>query len=151
MKTLLTLTFFTLLLNACASTAPKGNPEASAATFSKDMAIEITYLRGMNSHRFVVDDEKESARIRCYRDHRLLKEIKIDRSKFSDLVSETHTVVASLERHPAAKNNAPCRTPFTVRVRDDHEIKSIAGCRATDEGAVLGKLLKDVEYIMSSP
>lgn len=142
-----------LVLSACAS-----KPATPAADVAKsglganppDESIEITYLRGMNSHRFLLLEEKENGRIRCFRDHQLLKEFKIGREKFTELAKASADVLAALERHPAQKANAPCRTPFTLKIRDMHEIKSVEGCRSADEGAAVGKLIKDVEFIMMS-
>ncbi len=152
--TLHTLLFtVALLLASCAGkeTPPVAQPDISNARLDiSGPSIEITYLRGMNSHRFVLNEGSETGRIQCYRDHRLLKEIRIGKDKYSELAKESAGVLAALERHPAQKAAAPCRTPFTFKMSDTHESRIIEGCRSTDEAAALGKLIKDVEFIMMS-
>ncbi len=116
-----------------------------------DASIEISYLRGYNSHRYLVLEEKEDAKVQAFKDQYLMKEMKIPLNKFSRLAEETATILASLKRNPASKEQSPCRTPFLIRLKDNSENRYVAGCRGSNEGAALGKLIKDVEFIMASP
>ena len=154
MKALL-FTLTTIILASCASTPPAAHSSTPSLTDTTipGSSIEITYLRGMNSHSFVLEDEAktETGRIQFYRDHHLLKEIHIPKAKYSELAKESSGILVALERHPAQqKPTIPCRTPFSLKMKDVHEIKSIEGCRSSDEGAALGKLIKDVEFMMFS-
>ena len=141
--------FLALALISCSSskTVSEDRWDRSGTAAS----IEISYLRGYNSHRYLVLEEKEDAKVQAYKDQYLMKEMKIPLNKFSKLAEETATIVASLKRNPASKDALPCRTPFMIRLKDNSENRSVAGCRGSTEGAALGKLIKDVEFIMASP
>ncbi len=80
-----------------------------------------------------------------------MKEIRISSDNFTKLADETAGVMTALKRNPAAKDDSPCRTPFQIKIMDKTEKQSVEGCRGSNEGAAVGKLIKDVEFLMASP
>src|SRR5580658_8232983 len=79
-------------LNSCASRNGRtdggggsaGNPQCSAET-----AIEITFFRGQNAHRFVALDERTDAKLSSFIDRQLLREVRIGHQKYTELVEKT--------------------------------------------------------------
>ena len=130
-----------LFITGCAGLRPAG----------ENSQIEISYLRGSNSHRYVLNEEKENAKIKAFKDQYLMKEMDISLDNFSRIADDTAIIFDSLKRTPAGKELSPCRTPFVIRVKDAQNNKSVEGCRSSNEGAALGKLIKDVEFLMASP
>lgn len=139
----LTLGLFSLL-TGCAGM--KANSHDGA-----ESQIEISYLRGSNSHRYLISEDKDNAMLKAFKDQYLMKEIRISADNFTKLADETAGVMTALKRNPAAKDDSPCRTPFQIKIKDKSENQSVEGCRGSNEGAAVGKLIKDVEFLMASP
>jgi len=137
-----------LLFTGCAGTTNSGGRWEKSGT---DAQIEISYFRGSNSHRYQLFEEKENAKLKAFKDQYLMKEIRISLDKFTKIADETAGVMTALKQNPAAKETAPCRTPFQIRLKDNEENRVVEGCRGTNEGAAVGKLIKDVEFLMASP
>ncbi len=118
---------------------------------SENVQIEISYQRGSNSHRYLLHETPLMATIKAFKDQYLMKEMDISFDNFSKIANETSSILAALKKNPAAKEVSPCRTPFVLRFKDAQENLSAEGCRSSNEGAALGKLIKDVEFLMASP
>lgn len=128
------------LLSGCASQPVVENAQ-----------IEISYQRGHNSHRYILHESNQAATIKAFKDHYLMKEIDISTDNFSKIAGDTTTILAYFKKNPASKELSPCRTPFLLSFTDQSKNQSVEGCRGTEEGAALGKLIKDVEFLMASP
>lgn len=130
------------LLAGCATTSP------SVSQRTKDnSSIEIDYLRGQNHHRFVATSTQEFAQVEMFRDRTLTKQAKIEREKYGELLKQAETL---LEFQPAPKGLELCRTPFVLKINRDSDTKKMEGCRSAEEGAAVGKLIRDVEFLVSS-
>ncbi len=136
-----------LILAGCAGMKTGNHWEKSGT----DAQIEISYQRGSNSHRYLILEEKETAKLQAFKDQYLMKEINISQDKFVKIADDTAGVMTALKRNPAAKDDSPCRTPFQIRLKDNQENRYVEGCRGATEGAAVGKLIKDVEFLMASP
>ncbi len=139
-----TFGLFLLLTAGCAGM--KDSPRSRT-----ESQIEISYLRGSNSHRYLISEDKDTAMMKAFKDQYLMKEIKISQDNFTKIANETEGVVNELKRNPTAKEDSPCRTPFHIKIKGPQALESVEGCRGSNEGALVGKLIKDVEFLMASP
>jgi hypothetical protein len=142
------------LLSGCASQpplaeSPPGVPSAEAEMLRK-ASMEISYVLGHTLHRFVTTANAELVKAESFRDQKLLKESTIDPGKYQVLMKQAWDLMTQLQSHPVQKPSSPCRTPFTLKIRNEQETKSIDGCRSTDAGAAVGKLIKNAEVLLYS-
>jgi len=139
-----------MLLAGCGSkevvsnSANQNNPTAD----QKKTSLEISYVLGHTVHRFVTTAGQGDILAEQFRDQQLMKQGKIDATKYSALVKQATELVSELRLHPSGNSN--CRTPFTLKVRSDHDVQSVDGCRSSDAGAALGKLIKNAEFLLYS-
>jgi hypothetical protein len=154
MALLLSILFWAALLAGCATT-PAPSPDAAGTPSGKLIRLsgsflEINYVRGNNRHRFIATVNGDSVRAECYRDKQLLKARKMDPGKFEELVQQALTLVNTRPLSSTVTATSPCRTPFTLRLKNEDAIKTLDGCRSTDQGVALGKLIKDAEFLVFS-
>ena len=142
-----------LLVSACASqVAPPQTAqikEAAPLEF-RPASVEIIYERGHNSHRFFLVNEISNPQVLVYHDSQLFKNFKLKAERFNDLLNKSVEAMDSLQRKPAKKENTPCRTPFVMTLKNPEKTHTVEGCRASEEGAIIGKLIAEIEYMISS-
>jgi hypothetical protein len=151
----LRLLFLAVLLGSVSCANKTVVQEPAPETAKRDQpapthtSIEISYVRGNNQHRFVAHDIERQAIAKCYVDKQLLRETSIDLMKYQDLFKRTSELISSVQHHNFSQET-PCRTPFTVSLKTQSAIQEVNGCRSTDEGASLGKLIRDAEFLVFS-
>lgn len=152
--------FFTLIVIFCVvrcSSIPSerfANQDELLSVYMEDIktaSVDIVFDRGHNSHRIYATHKSTSPEILIFHDRQVFKSLKIDEVQFRDLLSKTLQTAGTLHRKPAIKENSPCRTPFVITVKNNHETFSVEGCRGAEEAGVLGKFIAEIEYLASSP
>lgn len=147
------LSFVTAAFLTTCATPQKKAEEASgkdAAISAATSQIEISYIRGQNQHRFLMRGSDEGATAKCYLDNQLLRETKIELPKYADLLKRTTEIISNVQHKGNSTELAPCRTPFTVSLKTTSAIQEVSGCRSDMEGAHLGKLIRDAEFLVFS-
>jgi hypothetical protein len=143
------------ILSACSSTqvgkySTQGElVEAYLSDFTRT-TIEIVFERGHNSLRIVAFHKNHFSELHMFRDKQEYKTLKIDEGNFKELLSRSLTTAGSLYRKPANKEEGPCRTPFLITLKKQEEVFSVKGCRAAEEGTLFGKLIADIEHLVSA-
>lgn len=111
-------------------------------------SIEIDYVRGHNHHRLVATAKEDAARVEMFRDRTLTQQANINREQYLKLLRQAEAVL--VQRTPAATRALPnCRTPFVIKVVSDIDTRKAEGCRNGDEGAAVGKLIHEAEFLVS--
>jgi hypothetical protein len=149
MKWLLIAVGASIVLAGCAS-APKPVDEQGGGSKSVHAGgfLEINYVRGNYRHRFFAIAKDDSVLAECYRDKQLLKSRNMEPAKFLELVKQARDLVDSPRGQASMDAPGGCRTPFTLRLKSDDSIKTIDGCRSSEQGVALGKLIKDAEFLV---
>jgi hypothetical protein len=125
-------------------------PAVKSETTPSHTSIEISYVRGQNHHRFIAQNKENAVIAKSFIDNQLLKETSIDMNQYEDLVKRTSDLIVNVQHRGAVPDGAPCRTPFSVSLRTQTAIQEVNGCRSTDDGASLGKLIRDAEFLVFS-
>ena len=139
-----------LILHACASKPIEPVLTAIPEPGNKTRHLEISYIRGGNLHQFVLSDNGEMATAVSYLDRQKIKEITIKKTKYLEIAKSAEETIAGLQRGPAESSTSHCRMPFIVKIVNSNGTKTVEGCRSREDVAVLGKLIREVEFIMSS-
>ena len=133
------------VLVGCASNPGTANRSAATSKLTGS-SLEINYMRGGNLHRFIATLNGDLVQAECYRDRQLLRSRHMDPAKYQELVK---LATQLLEQSPTPAL-AACRAPFTLRLRNDEAVKTMDGCRSSEQGVALGKLIKDAEFLVFS-
>lgn len=140
-----------LLLAGCASAPKTRRPAAQEPSIKRlPLSVELTYLRGHNSRKFIIKRTNLGANIQEFRDHQLLKNISVEGEKTTELLERSSTVFSSIENQPVRKDGMPCRTPFALRITNQESVGTVEGCRNSEEGNLIGKFVSEVEFLISS-
>ena len=83
----------------------------------------------------------------CYRDKQLLKARVMDTAKYMALVKQASELVENPKPETAP---GACRTPFTLKFKRDETVKTLDGCRSSEQGVAFGKLIKEAEFLVFS-
>jgi hypothetical protein len=137
------------------STARAPGVEATSGSPAKTILmsgsfLEIDYVRGNNTHRFIATMTADSVHAECYRDRQLVRARNMDPAKYLALVREASDLVKAIQAEGPPKGIGPCRTPFTLKLKSQDLLTTMDGCRSTQQGVALGKLIKDAEFSVLS-
>ena len=116
----------------------------------KATTVDIVFERGHNSHRFHVSYKTELPQLLIFHDKQIYKNLKIEEKQFKEVLNKSMEAAGALRRKPATKETGPCRTPFLITLKNNQEVFEVEGCRATEEGAIFGKLVAEIEYLALS-
>lgn len=138
MKSVLLMSAVLALLNGC-SLFERGSSAVKSS-------IEIDYVRGQNHHRFVAVAKEDAAKVEMSRDRTLTQQANINREQYLKLLRQAEAVLG--QRAPA-QVLPTCRTPFVIKVVSDIDTRKAEGCRSGEEGAAVGKLIHEAEFLVS--
>ena len=144
--------FISIFLVSCSS-VPIGKyssqKDLAAAYLSdfKSTSVDIVFERGHNSHRFHISYKTDLPQLLIFHDKQIYKNLNIEEKQFKEVLNKSTQAVGALRRKPATKENGPCRTPFLITLKNNQEVFEVEGCRGTEEGAVFGKLVAEIEYL----
>jgi hypothetical protein len=135
-----------LLLLTASSCSTPSHPSAAPAAAPDRIAssVEILYTRGHNQHRLFASLDGDKAVAQSYLDRQILAESAVDRANYFDFVKKASEF---LKGNKQTADRFPCRTPFTVTVRQGGETRAASGCLTPDEGA-LSHLVRDGEFLL---
>jgi hypothetical protein len=133
-------------LSAC-STSPAQRISGETLPLSSS-SVEIVYVLGHNQRKLLLSGQPQGAKAKAFLDQTLLNEAMVDLQRYGDFLRKALLFVSRNDRAPAMQ--APCRAPFTVTVRIAAETHGSSGCRFSDEGMALSRLVKDGEFLLYS-
>jgi hypothetical protein len=150
----LTLIFPGLL--ACSSAkkrAPSDEQDSSASKTpsqnqAKDSSVDIDYILGRDHYRFFVEAHGGEVKANTYLGRQILEQGMIDANRYPDFLVKASLFIDHHQKYPSQDFN--CRAPFKVTVRIGQESQSVRGCRSTEDGGALSKLVRDGEFLLYS-
>jgi hypothetical protein len=142
------------LVLGCASNPIDKHPNSEdlMADYGADVnstSVDIIFERGHNSHRILLTHQNAGPELVFFHDKQIFKSVKIDENQFKNVLTQSIETAGTLFRKPATKEHSPCRTPFVIMLKNTQKSLEVEGCRASDDGNILGKLIAQIEYLAS--
>ncbi len=134
------------LVAGCASRAPE-RLTSSLSEETKGGMIEIDYVRGNNFHRLVATAQSDSVLIELFQDTELTRKNRVEPAKYNVLSKQAEELLNSFK---VEKKIANCRTPFVLKLKKENSMRMVEGCRSDEQGALLGKLIREAEHLVLS-
>ena len=115
----------------------------------KNVSIDIVFERGHNLHRIHAFHKIPHPELHIFHDKKVYKSLAIKEEQFKALLAKSIDTAGAFFRKLANKESNRCRTPFVIKVANSREKLEVEGCRSSEEGAVFGKLIAEIEYLAS--
>lgn len=113
----------------------------------KNVSIDIVFERGHNLHRIHAFHKTPLPELHIFHDKKVYKSLTIKEDQFKVLLAKSIDTAGAFFRKLANKEPSRCRTPFVIKVANSTEKLEVEGCRSSEEGAVFGKLIAEIEYL----
>lgn len=154
---LIQLICIVFLYSGCATNPQRtlssdSNPTRSTQ-FTSDSTLDISYILGHNSHRFIAEAKANLIKGQSFMDRQLLKAGMLDHGKYSELLQRVSAFVQQISDTPSQARlpaSEGCRSPFTVTLRVGAKTQTARGCRSSDQATDFGKITRDAEYLLYS-
>lgn len=142
MKQFLVIVTLSLILSACATHQPLINEDNV-----KDSRIEISYVLGHNSYKYIATAKGPLAEITSLREDRTLERKSIPLESYQKFARK----VEDLFKNPAeAHDEVDCRTPYKIEIVAKDKIRTRSGCRSSETDSNVGNVIKDGEFLFYS-
>ncbi len=132
----------TVLLAACATHAPLINDNNI-----KESRIEISYVLGHISYKYIATALGERAEIASLREDTTLEKKSISLATYQNFASKVENIFKLAENE---HQDTECRTPYKIEVFAENQIRIRSGCRSSDHGDHFGNIIKEGEYLFYS-
>jgi hypothetical protein len=137
-----------MLLGGCAtpasrSTSSQAQPKASAIQEASRFELRYQLGHDLRILRFVA--ERGRVRGELYLDHEKLRDVEVASMRYVELTQKAQGFMRS--RKPASEA-APCRAPYSVTLQVGERAEKASGCRLSEEGSGVGRLVRDAEVLL---
>lgn len=135
-----------ILASACSHSRPQSEPQTQHEL--ADSEVEINYGLGHTHRKLLIRAQGTEINGKTLVDQQILRENKVETSRYQDFFRKTSEFFEKYQRTPAA-DLASCRMPFTLTLRVGIQSRALKGCRSGEDGA-LGRLVRDGEFLLYS-
>ncbi len=117
---------------------------------SSPSGFEIHYMRGKNSHRFLVNAISGEIAIESYVDQALLNRSHIGATDYERLLKKVHDLAANTPTQESKKSPSLCRVRYHLTIQKGKSENHVSGCADPPLSASLGDLIREIEFVMVS-